>query len=75
MEDAVRGSRFVLVIRTEEYKARFDKRKGGVGYEGHIVLGSLVGSVGPSKFIPVLWDMDERYAIRLVGHNESRSER
>jgi hypothetical protein len=60
MEQSVTGSRYVLVICTEKYKARFDSRQGGAGYEGHIITGELINQVGINKFIPVLrkggWD-------------------
>ena len=54
MERSVRESRSVLVICTEGYKARFDGRKGGVGYEGHIITAEILNSAGTEKFIPVL---------------------
>lgn len=37
-----------------EYKRRFDLRKGGAGYEGHIITGEIVNEVGKNKFIPIL---------------------
>jgi hypothetical protein len=54
METSVRDSDRVLVICTPEYKRRFDQRKGGAGYEGHIITGEIVNEVGKNKFIPVL---------------------
>jgi len=44
----------VRVIRTDTYKHRFDNRKGGAGYEGHIITGEIINEVGENKFIPVL---------------------
>jgi len=54
MESAVRESDFVLAICTPGYKDRSDHRKGGAGYEGHIITGELVVNLGTAKFIPVL---------------------
>jgi hypothetical protein len=54
METSVRDSDRVLVICTPEYKRRFDHRKGGAGYEGHIITGEIVNEVGKNKFIPIL---------------------
>lgn len=54
MEASVRDSDRVLVICTPEYKRRFDLRKGGAGYEGHIITGEIVNEVGKNKFIPIL---------------------
>jgi hypothetical protein len=54
MEASVRDSDRVLVICTPEYKRRFDLRKGGAGYEGHIITGEIVSEVGKNKFIPIL---------------------
>lgn len=54
MEQSVRESRSVLVICTVGYKQRFDGRKGGAGYEGHIITSEILGSEGTNKFIPVL---------------------
>jgi hypothetical protein len=54
MERSVRDSDRVLVVCTENYKQRFDGRKGGAGYEGNIITGEIVAEVGKNKFIPVL---------------------
>jgi hypothetical protein len=54
MEPAVRDSRFVLVICTDNYKRKFDDRAGGVGYEGHIITSEIISKAGVAKFIPVL---------------------
>ncbi len=54
MEALIRDSRFVLVIGTQDYKDRFDGRKGGAGYEGHIISGDVLNGSGGDKFIPVL---------------------
>lgn len=54
MERSIRESRYVLVVCTEVYKARFDGRKGGAGYEGHIITAQMVKTVGLKKFIPLL---------------------
>jgi hypothetical protein len=54
MERSLRDSRSVLVICTEGYKQRFDERKGGAGYEGHIISHEILNIAGTDKFIPVL---------------------
>jgi hypothetical protein len=54
MERSIRDSRSVLVICTEDYKDRFDGRKGGAGYEGHIITADILRSTGTNKFIPIL---------------------
>jgi hypothetical protein len=54
MEESVAKSEIVLVVCTPEYKDRFDRRLGGVGYEGHIISANLIASLGVPKFIPVL---------------------
>jgi len=54
MERAIRESDRVLVVCTDAYKRRFDNRKGGAGYEGHIITGEIISEVGKNKFIPVL---------------------
>src|ERR1035441_6097239 len=54
MEQLVRDSRYVLVICTHGYKERFDGRRGGTGYEGHIIAASLLDDSDSGKYIPVL---------------------
>jgi hypothetical protein len=55
MENSLKDNDFVLIICTEIYKDRADKRKGGVGYEGDIITGQLfTGIVQHRKFIPAL---------------------
>jgi hypothetical protein len=63
MERSIRDSRSVLVICTEGYKQRFDGRKGGAGYEGHIITADILISAGPNKFIPVLRQGDWTAAV------------
>jgi hypothetical protein len=58
MEKSVRDCQRVLVICTEKYKERFDKRDGGVGYEGHIITAEMINNMGAEKFIPVLRGAD-----------------
>lgn len=69
MEQMVSQSVRVLVICTAKYKHRFDKRQGGVGYEGNLISGEIVGEEGTAKFIPVLrrdsWE--EALPLCLVG--------
>ena len=63
MERCVRESSCVLVVCTETYKQRFDNRKGGAGYEGHIITGEIVNEVGTNKFVPVLRSGDWKSAV------------
>src|SRR5271166_6487209 len=55
METSVRESDFVLIICTPRYKERSDGRRGGVGYEGHVITAEVFYySDNQRKFIPVL---------------------
>ena len=45
---------FVLIICTPNYKAKADRRTGGVGYEGHIISDELFQHHNERKFIPIL---------------------
>ncbi len=53
MEEAVSQADKVLVICTERYKVKADKREGGVGYEEHIISSELMKG-NERKFIPIL---------------------
>ncbi len=53
MEDAVSKADKVLIICTEKYKGKADKRQGGVGYEEHIISSELMKG-NEKKFIPIL---------------------
>lgn len=66
MEQSVTDSDRVLVICTEQYKQRFDDRKGGAGYEGHIISAEIVCQVGKNKFIPVLRAGDWATALPIA---------
>jgi formylglycine-generating enzyme required for sulfatase activity len=54
MEKSVRESDFVVFVCTPTYKRKSDRRKGGVGYEGHIITGEIFAKNNHRKFIPVL---------------------
>ena len=54
MERAVTDSDFVLVICTPAYRERSDGRRGGVGYEGHIITSEIAARGNHEKFIPIL---------------------
>lgn len=54
MEQSVSNVDYVLIICTPTYKSKSDMRKGGVGYEGHIISGELLTKGNERKFIPVI---------------------
>ena len=54
MEKSISDSDYVLVICTPKYKEKSDNRKGGVGYEGHIISGELLSTGNERKFIPIM---------------------
>lgn len=45
---------FVLMFCTPAYKDRFDKRKGGVGFEARLITGESLATTSARKFIPLL---------------------
>jgi hypothetical protein len=65
MERLIRDSEVVVIICTPGYKDRFDGRKGGTGYEGHIICADILSS-GSEKFIPVLRAGDWNTSIPTV---------
>lgn len=54
MEQSITNSDYVLIICTPTYKEKSDSRKGGVGYEGHIISGELFSIGNERKYIPVI---------------------
>ena len=54
MEEQISQATYVLIICTPIYKEKSDARKGGVGYEGHIISGELLTQHNERKFIPVI---------------------
>lgn len=54
MEQSISNVDYVLIICTPTYKSKSDMRKGGVGYEGHIISGELLTKGNERKFIPVI---------------------
>lgn len=54
MEQSISNVDYVLIICTPIYKSKSDMRKGGVGYEGHIISGELLTKGNERKFIPVI---------------------
>ena len=54
MERSITESDFVLFICTPRYKAKADKREGGVGYEENIITGEVLNNQNHRKYIPVL---------------------
>lgn len=54
MGQSISGADYVLIICTPTYKEKSDARKGGVGYEGHIISAELLSCGNERKFIPVI---------------------
>ena len=54
MEQSISNSDYVLIICTPTYKSKSDARKGGVGYEGHIITAELLTQGNERKFIPII---------------------
>ena len=54
MEQSISESDYVLIICTPAYKEKSDNRKGGVGYENHIISDELLTKGNERKFIPVI---------------------
>lgn len=63
MEQSIASADYVLIICTPTYKAKSDKRRGGVGYEGHIISGELLTTGNERKFIPIIRRGNVRTAI------------
>jgi tetratricopeptide (TPR) repeat protein len=53
MERSIRESNFIILICTPEYKAKFDGRLGGVGYEANSIAGEILTGLAHRKIIPV----------------------
>jgi hypothetical protein len=54
MERAIRENNYILIVTTPRYKARSEKREGGVGYEGDIMTAEVLTTGNHRKFIPIL---------------------
>lgn len=54
MEQSISKADYVLIICTPTYKEKSDSRKGGVGYEGHIISAELLSYGNDRKFIPII---------------------
>ncbi len=54
MEQSITTADYVLIICTPLYKKKADNRKGGVGYESHIITEELYSKGNERKFIPVV---------------------
>lgn len=70
MERMVSHSQLVIIVCTPGYKARFDGRQGGTGYEGHVIAAHILSTGGGDKFIPVLrsgdWSVSTPIALEGV---------
>lgn len=62
MEASIKQADKVLIICTEQYKEKADKRSGGVGYEEHIISYELV-SGNDRKYIPILRKGSEKSSV------------
>lgn len=69
MEQSVTNADYVLIICTPTYKEKSDARKGGVGYEGHIITGELFAKGNERKFIPVIrkGNISDALPVSLAG--------
>ncbi len=69
MEQEITNADYVLIICTPSYKEKADKRKSGVGYEGHIISAELVENHNEKKFIPIIrkGGVRESFPIYLSG--------
>jgi hypothetical protein len=84
MERAIRENSYVVIICTPNYKAKSDKRKGGVGYEGDIMTAEVLTQGNDRKFIAALrsgsWDaampswLKGKYSIDLTGDTYSEEQ-
>lgn len=54
MEQAIRENNYILIVCTPRYKARSERREGGVGYEGDIMTAEVLTTRNHRKFIPIL---------------------
>jgi hypothetical protein len=59
MERSIQNCDFVLMVCTPGYKARADGRKGGAGYEGHVITAAVYNGADQRKFVPVWRSGDE----------------
>jgi hypothetical protein len=64
MARGISESDFVLIICTENYKAKSDTRQGGVGHEG-IISGELLQNQNHRKFIPLVKERDHTRALPI----------
>ncbi len=69
MEQSVTNADYVLIICTPTYKEKSDARKGGVGYEGHIITGEMFSKGNERKFIPVIrkGNVSDSLPVSLAG--------
>lgn len=63
METAVRESDAVIIICTPRYRERFDDRRGGAGYEGHMITAELLQGGNQEKFFTLLWQGEPTTAL------------
>ncbi|MES9903050.1 MAG: toll/interleukin-1 receptor domain-containing protein [Sedimenticola sp.] len=56
MEEGIRESDFVLIVCTQNYANKANKRKGGVGVESSIITGEYYNDTQSQKYIPIICD-------------------
>jgi len=54
MEREIRDNDYVIIVCTPKYRAKYEGRMGGVGYEGDIMTAEVFAKRNHRKFIPVL---------------------
>jgi len=54
MEEKIRESKYVLIICTSNYCEKSNNRRGGVGYEDHVMTAEVYQKPNHRKFIPIL---------------------
>ncbi|ENM8499119.1 translation initiation factor IF-2 N-terminal domain-containing protein [Vibrio parahaemolyticus] len=70
MEKSISGSDFVLIVCTEKYKEKSDKRSGGVGYEESIISSDLFQNTNHRKYIPIIAKNSNGKNIPLALHSK-----
>lgn len=69
MEQSIDTANSVLIICTPMYREKANARKGGVGYEGHIISAEIYAKHNERKFIPIVrkGTFETAYPTYLLG--------